>query len=123
MKLTATTPRTASRASRRSLAFTLVLCGVASSAGIGSASAGSADEGVPSFAVKYSPASLATDHGAQVLYRRIVAAAEIVCPRAPGSFLVTEAVQKCRAQSIARAVRQINDPRLVQIQNTAARKG
>ena len=101
----------------------MILGGIVGAAGIGAASAAAPDDTVPSVVVKYDPGSLMTDKGAQTLYRRIVAAADKVCPQSPGSALVTAPVLQCRAQSIARAVQQINDSRLAAIHDAASRRG
>jgi UrcA family protein len=57
------------------------------------------------------------------VYRKIAAAAEAVCPANPGSMILSGAVQQCRAQSIATAVRKINNPRLAAIHDSDSRKG
>jgi UrcA family protein len=97
--------------SRPKITLLMVLCGVAGLAASGAVSAAVADD-VPRQVVKYSPATLSTDAGVQSLYHRIVKAAENVCPLPSGSRFVTTKVAECRAQSVARAVHQINNPRL-----------
>jgi UrcA family protein len=78
----------------------------------------------PGVAVTYDPQSLATDAGAKAVYRRLVKAAEAVCP-APfsGSRLVSHATQECRQLAIARAVRQINNPRLAALCGSRTKTG
>jgi UrcA family protein len=105
------------------ITIAMILCGVLSTAGIGAAGAAASEEDVPSHVVKYDPASLSTEAGAHALYRKIVRAAEEVCPSSPGSFLLSGAVRQCRAESIRRAVVQINDPRLAAIQDSASGSG
>ena len=60
--------------------------------------------------------SLDSEHGAKELYQKLVRAAELACP-APvtGTRLVSGAVLECRKEAVARAVQQINNPRLVAI--------
>jgi UrcA family protein len=107
----------------------MILCGIVSAAGMAAASAASAasaatqDADVPSRAVKYDSASLLTDTGAHVVYRKIVFAAAAVCPANPGSVILSAAVQQCRAQAIAAAVMKVNNARLAAIHENASRKG
>jgi UrcA family protein len=101
----------------------MILCGIVGTAGMAAASAATQDEAVPSLVVKYRADSLLTDRGAHVVYRKIVNAAEEVCPAAPGSRLLSESVRQCRAQSIARAVMQINNSRLAAIHDSVSRSG
>ncbi len=126
MNLAATADASAERPVRVSLpkiTIAMMLCGIVSAAGIGAASAAVPDDDVQSVVVKYQPASLLTDIGAHSVYRRIVAAAEQVCPQSAGSRLISPIVQQCRAQAIARAVVKINDPRLAAVHDGASRKG
>ena len=70
----------------------MILCGIVSAAGMaaaGAASAATQDGDVPSKAVRYDSASLLTDTGAHVVYRKIVSAAEAVCPANPGSMILS----------------------------------
>ena len=101
----------------------MILCGIVSAAGMAAASAATQDGDVPSQAVKYDSASLLTDTGAHVVYRKIVSAAEAVCPANPGSIILSGAVQACRAQAIAAAVRKIDNSRLAAIHDSASGKG
>jgi UrcA family protein len=74
--------------------------------------------------VRYSADSLATDSGARKLYARLVQAAAQVCPADfTGSRLPSPAVERCRQQSIARAVRQIDSPRLAAVSAGSAKSG
>lgn len=73
-----------------------------------------ADE--PSSTVDYRDLNLSTEQGSQLLYARIVAAANAVC--VVENIRVLKAVaarETCREQSIARAVRSIDSPRLAAI--------
>jgi UrcA family protein len=101
----------------------MILCGIVSAAGMAAASAATQDGNVPSHAVKYDSASLLTDTGAHDVYRKIVSAAQTVCPANPGSMILSGAVQECRAQAIATAVMKINNSRLAAIHDSASGKG
>jgi len=91
-----------------------VLAGsLAGAMGTGLASAATSDADVPSIVVRYSGQSLGTESGVQLLYHRIVVAARQVCPEETVRNLAAHAMaQQCRQQAIARAVQQINNPRL-----------
>ena len=99
--------------SRVNIAVLMLLCGIVSAAAAGAVSAATLNDDVPRRVVKFERDSLATDGGAQALYHRIVRAAEQVCPgtSADRPFL-TNAVRECREQAVARAVREIDSPRL-----------
>ena len=56
-------------------------------------------------------------------YRKIVSAAEQVCPQNPGSRIPSQAVRECRAESVARAVMKINNSKLAAIHDSASRNG
>jgi UrcA family protein len=101
----------------------MILCGIVSAAGMAAASAAAQQADVPSVVVKYESASLLTDDGAHTVYRKIVAAAEEVCPANPGSIILSGSVRQCREQSIARAVMKINNSRLAAIHERASRSG
>lgn len=106
------------------IAAALLVCGVAALAAAGSASADPAEGDVLSKVVQYDPRSLATDQGARLVYLRIVNAAAVVCPD-PGlnPYWVSDEARECRRQSIARAVRAINNPRLVALNSSTAKAG
>jgi UrcA family protein len=109
--------------SRPKITLLMVLCGVVGAAASGAVSAASAADDVPRQVVKYSPAALSTDAGVRSLYHRIVSAAAEVCPLPSGSRLVTTAVAECRAQSVARAVHQIDNPRLAALYAASSKSG
>ena len=93
-----------------SAALVMVLCGLLGAA----AGAATPEDPAPSIVIKYDPRSLATDAGTTAVYRRLVKAAEAVCPgAAPGSRIPSAAAYTCRQQAVARAVHLINNPRLV----------
>lgn len=101
----------------------MVLCGVVGAVGAGAASAASAADDVPRQVVTFSPGTLNTDAGARSVYHRIVQAAEEVCPIASGTRFVTPGVAQCRAQAVARAVHQIDNPRLAALYAASAKSG
>jgi UrcA family protein len=111
------------RVSRPQITIAMILCGIVSAAGIGAASAAVQEDDAPSIVVKYNPESLKTDSGAHVVYRKIVLAAEQVCPPFASSVRPSQAILQCRAQAIARAVMKINDPKLAAIHASASRSG
>jgi UrcA family protein len=102
----------------------MLMCGIVSAAGIGAVSAATPDEDVLSVTVHYKPQNLNTDDGARALYRRLVNAAVEVCPADSSSpHWISEAVQQCREQSVARAVHKINSPKLVAVYSTSSKHG
>ena len=109
--------------SRPKITLLMVLCGVVGAAASGAVSAASVADEVPQRVVKYSPDTLNTATGVRSLYHRIVKAAEDVCPVTPGTRLVTTAVVECRAQSVARAVHKINNPRLAALYAASYKSG
>jgi UrcA family protein len=68
---------------------------------------------VPSIKVQYGDLNLPSESGSQVLYKRIVAAARQVCPIAHSAdlYLVVTS-EKCQASAIAKAVSEVNNPKL-----------
>ena len=111
------------RVSLPKVTIAMLFCGIVSAAGIGAASAAVSDEDVPSVVVKFRPESLLTDSGARTVYRKIVLAAEQVCPQSVGSAVQNPAVMQCRAESITRAVMKINNSKLAAIHESATRNG
>jgi len=109
--------------SRPKITLLMVLCGVVGAAASGAVSAASVADDVARQVVKYSPATLNSDAGARSLYHRIVKAAEEVCPVTPGTRLVPRAVAECRAESVARAVHQIDNPRLAALYAASSKSG
>ena len=91
---------------------------------LGTASATTPYADVPTLAIRYSTADLATDGGVHVLYRRIVSAAEQACPPPPsGSWAVSAGIRDCRRQMIDLAVRKINSPVLAAVRAGEAKEG
>jgi UrcA family protein len=109
--------------SRPKITLLMVLCGVVGAAASGAVSAASVADEAPRQVVKYSAATLNSDAGARSLYHRIVKAAEEVCPITPGTRFVTTAVAECRAESVARAVHQIDNPRLAALYAESSKRG
>jgi UrcA family protein len=102
--------------SRPKVTLLMILCGMAGATAVGAVSAATTDDDVPQIVVKYDAASLADESGARALYHRIVKAAERVCPVVNERDLHrAELARECRRQSIARAVHQINSPRLAEV--------
>jgi len=80
--------------------------------------------GVPSIAVKYDAQSLATESGARTLYRHLVAASREVCPMDTGRGLsLSASIRQCQEESVARAVGQINNPKLAAVYASSMRSG
>ena len=115
--------------SRPAARLLMILCGAASALAAGAAGAASlpgdlAQADVPKLAVRYSPEQLATDDGARKIYRRLVNAAEQVCPGpATGTRFLAASTQQCRAQAVASAVTKINNSRLAAVYTTAVKAG
>ena len=92
-------------------------------AGVATVRAQAASDG-PSVVVKYDAGTLASQSGTLALYRRIDRAARQVCGDGPTRDLAALArAQECRKESVARAVRSINDPRLAELMFRDARRG
>ena len=109
--------------SRPKITLLMVLCGVVGAAASGAVSAASVAEGLQRQVIQYSPATLNSDAGVRSLYHRIVKAAEEVCPATPGTHFVPTSVAECRAESVARAVHQIDNPRLAALYAASSRNG
>lgn len=95
-------------------------------AGLGGATAGatSFENDVPSLVVRYSEQSLMTDEGVHALYHRLVRASEQVCPDADRNNLSKQAIAKeCRQEALARAVQQIQNPRLAALHAVTRKSG
>jgi UrcA family protein len=77
--------------------------------------AASPGDAAPSVKISYVDLDISTDHGLKTLYGRIEDAASQVCPHLiSGDFssVRNQVVSSCRDAAIARAVEQINNPRL-----------
>jgi UrcA family protein len=117
-----TDPRPVSRPKFTAL---MLVCGIVGAASVGAVSAATPDEDVPHVAVRYNPQSLDTDRGAQVLYHKIVQAADEVCPSlgAGNPHLVSAAVHQCREAAVARAVFAVHSPKLVAVYTASSKHG
>jgi UrcA family protein len=101
----------------------LALGSLAGALAVGTANAASPDE-VPSTVVKYGDLNLSSDLGVQVLYRRIVRAAGIVCPDASiRSLSARVKIQECRNEAVARAIRQIDNSQLAALYAAHSKNG
>jgi UrcA family protein len=113
--MTAVTFKTASsRFNSRALTVLAgcLLAGTLSVAQAGSPEA-TADAAVPKLVVNYGDLNLSTTDGNAALYQRITAAARRVCPLEDSRNLARAAyTNSCRAEAVARAVRDVNSPRL-----------
>jgi UrcA family protein len=115
---------TARRPSPRAKFALLMLGSLAGVLGLGAASAAAPDSDVPSVVVKFSASSLATDAGVNELYHRITVAAKQVCPVVPMEDLRSLRLAKqCRAQAVARAIQQIDNPRLAALHASRSKNG
>jgi UrcA family protein len=89
----------------------------------GAVNAATLDE-MPSLVVKYDAQSLDTESGARTLYRHLVTASRQVCPVDTGRNLRLSAfIRICQEESVARAVQQINNPRLAAVYASSMRSG
>ncbi len=111
-------------AARPRIALMMILSGVLGAAAAGTVSAATPRDEVPRIVLRYSPDSLASPAGARQLYHRLVRAAEQVCPDdvsvAP---FVSQVVRQCRAEAVARAVRDIDSPRLAEVYAGQVKRG
>jgi UrcA family protein len=102
----------------------LLLGSIAGIMAAGGASAARLDSDGLSVVVKYSEQSLATDDGVYALYRRITAAAKQVCPdEGTRDWGLKAQVERCRNESIARAIRQIDNSRLAALHAARSKNG
>jgi len=91
---------------------------------LGTASATTAYDDVPTLVIRYSDTDLATDSGAHVLYRRIVSAAEKACPPVlSGTWTVSPAIRQCREQMVDLTIRKINNPVLAAVRASEWKNG
>ena len=113
--------RSHSKVAARVLAIGLV---GALTAGAASAGVPSLSDDLPSVVVKYDPRSLDQPHGIEALYRRLVNATNQVCPqRFERDLQLAAQAQKCRTESLARAIQAVNNPRLAALYAEATNRG
>ena len=78
----------------------------------------------PSIVVKYSDLDLSTSDGARTLYKRITAAASLVCPYQDARDLTSKAIGKsCRETAIEHAVRSIHNTELAAVRDEHTKRG
>ncbi|HEY3785474.1 MAG TPA: UrcA family protein [Steroidobacteraceae bacterium] len=78
----------------------------------------------PSITVRYDDLNLASDRGTAVLYQRIARAARDVCPDGFSRDLdVVAASRACQAKAIARAVQDVNNPKLALVHEAHLTRG
>ncbi len=112
------------RVSRPKITMAMIVCGMAGAAFIGAASAATLDDDLPRITVRYNPQSLDTESGARALYSRLVKAAVEVCPQGADSpHWISKQVRECREQAVARAVFQVNNPRLAAVYAISSKSG
>ena len=107
------------------LARTAVLVGssLLSSLAVAANSVTLSDE-VPSVVVRYGDLNLASEAGARKLYQRLTVAAQEVCPAQDAHSLALLSYNRtCRANAIARAVHEINSPRLAALHAEHSNRG
>jgi UrcA family protein len=109
--------------SRAKIALLMLTGALSCALTVGAASAATVDSNVPTVVVHYTSESLATDSGVKTLYRRLVHAAEQVCPQSDGTLFVSSAARACRQEAIARAVEQVNNPHLAALHATSSKNG
>ena len=110
--------------SRPSVTLLMIICGIVGATAAGAVGAATPSDDVPAIKVQYSADALESDHGARVLYARLVHAAEQVCPaQFIGSRFLSGSVQHCREQAVARAVHQINNSRLAAVYSATTKRG
>jgi len=83
-----------------------------------------AGDGAPSVTVRYDDLNLATPVGVEILYRRISSAARAVCPDVHSrELVVVSAGERCQANAVAEAVRQVNNPQLAVVHASHVSRG
>lgn len=98
------------------------LLGLAASAA-GAQNSMTVTDDVPSISVSYADLDLASEQGTQALYKRIVSAASRVCAENQGPGLgFVAAVRRCTSEAVARAVSDVNSPKLAEVQAAHARR-
>jgi UrcA family protein len=107
---------------RTAVAFT-VLATCAAVGAVSSAHAATGASDVPAVTVRYSAVDLSTAQGSLALYRRIVAAAYQVCATDLRDLDAMATARVCRAEAIARAVRDVNSPMLASVHAERLRHG
>ena len=105
----------------RSLAFAGALAALAFTT---AAIAAPASDSVPQITVRYDDLNLASQSGVATLYSRISVAAHAVCPSSDIRDLrASSASAHCRAEAIARAVNEVNNPKLAALHTSRVSRG
>ena len=92
---------------------TLALAGAFAAVSVAPMTFAAQTDAVPSITVRYSDLNLATASGVDALYHRISKAASNVCPNPDIRDLTAASLAKqCQVEAIARAVRDVNNPKL-----------
>jgi UrcA family protein len=100
-----------------------VLAGFAFLATTGVASAATDADSPRSVEIRYGDLDLSTEQGAVVLYRRITAGAQQVCPPEDLHNLSAHARSRaCQTAAIARAVRAVDNPKLAAVEASHSQK-
>jgi len=102
------------------ITLAMVLCGIVWAAGLGAANAATAPVAAPAITIKYDPAALQTDRGAEQVYNQLANAAAELYPSSSPHWVPGQ-VREWREQSIARAVMTINSPKLAAVYNSTVR--
>lgn len=107
------TRHSSSRSTARAHARTAAVAGSLLAIALASSATVLAADAAPSVRVSYAGLDLKSEQGARILYRRISAAAEQVCPSAdPRALVEFSASRACRAQAVARAIQEVGNPKL-----------
>ena len=117
-----------SNMTRRARTALLVGCSLVGALGVAQAATPSDSltlgDGVPTAVVNYGDLNLATAAGARTLYQRLSVAAQEVCPIQDARSLAQVAhSHTCRAEAVARAVRQVNSPQLAALHADRSNRG
>jgi UrcA family protein len=111
------------RSNRLSRIAIAVLASTLATLNLGLAKASTPAADVPSVVVNYDDLNLATEHGTLALYGRITAAAHRVCPEEVRlDARRTALARACVSDAIARAVSQVNSPKLAELEAARARR-
>ena len=112
-----------SNRSTSGLLTALAGCLLAGALSVAHAGSPSADT-VPTRVVSYGDLNISTDAGALALYQRLATAARKVCPLEDSRDLVRIAsINRCRTDAVARAVHDINSPRLAAVYAGRSNRG
>jgi UrcA family protein len=95
---------------------TVACLAVFAASAVTAAVAAPANDAGPTVRVRYDDLNLSSDQGTHTLYRRIVKAAQQVCPDTNSRDLdVRAAGERCQAVAIAQAVSDVKSPQLAML--------